>query len=221
MSLILFDDRDRRNGSTSSDFLCRKFQFEKMPFKKMASNILIFLFTAYIFAYFLVWTFPTKVWTFPTKKCPQPYCHKGFQRRKRLQKVTKGINNPYIPFFFKKTGFSKKRSKKSKTRIKPFLDSTFRQVRTCLRVSSKLLRKKSCQYERSDRVNPEQRLSSMLFFVSTTLTVFEGREKKKSSGKRKKQRSQYHRWMHAENPEADIGNLGRKVDLKTVYDKRK
>ena len=150
-----------------------------------------FLFTAYIFAYFLVWTFPTKVWTFPTKvwtfptkKCPQPYCHKGFQRRKRLQKVTKGINNPYIPFFFKKQVFPK-RSKKSKTRIKPFLDSTFRQVRTCLRVSSKLLRKKSCQYERSDRVNPEQRLSSMLFFVSTTLTVFEGREKKKSSGKRK------------------------------------
>ena len=155
-----------------------------------------FLFTAYIFAYFLVWTFPTKVWTFPTKvwtfptkKCPQPYCHKGFQRRKRLQKVTKGINNPYIPFFFKKTGFFKKKQK-IKNRIKPFLDSTFRQVRTCLRVSSKLLRKKSCQYERSDRVNPEQRLSSMLFFVSTTLTfrqlnVFEGREKKKSSGKRK------------------------------------
>ncbi|WP_368112817.1 hypothetical protein [Bifidobacterium adolescentis] len=166
-----------------------------MPFKK-GFKYFDFLFTAYIFAYFLVWTFPTKVWTFPTKvwtfptkKCPQPYCHKGFQRRKRLQKVTKGINNPYIPFFFKKTGFFKKKQK-IKNRIKPFLDSTFRQVRTCLRVSSKLLRKKSCQYERSDRVNPEQRLSSMLFFVSTTLTfrqlnVFEGREKKKSSGKRK------------------------------------
>ena len=87
----------------------------------MASNILIFLFTAYIFAYFLVWTFPTKVWTFPTKvwtfptkKCPQPYCHKGFQRRKRLQKVTKGINNPYIPFFLKKQVFSK-RSKNQKS----------------------------------------------------------------------------------------------------------
>ena len=83
-----------------------------------------FLFTAYIFAYFLVWTFPTKVWTFPTKvwtfptkKCPQPYCHKGFQRRKRLQKVTKGINNPYIPFFFKKQVFPK-RSKKSKNQNK-------------------------------------------------------------------------------------------------------
>ena len=72
---------------------------------------MIFFIQAYIFAYFLVWTFPTKVWTFPTKKCPQPYCHKGFQRRKRLQKVTKGINNPYIPFFFKKTGFFKKKQK--------------------------------------------------------------------------------------------------------------
>jgi hypothetical protein len=76
------------------------------------------------FAYFLVWTFPTKVWTFPTKvwtfptkKCPQSYCHKGFQRRKRLQKVTKGINNPYIPFFFKKQVFSK-RSKKIKNQNK-------------------------------------------------------------------------------------------------------
>ena len=91
---------------------------------KKASNILIFLFTACIFAYFLVWTFPTKVWTFPTKvwtfptkKCPQSYCHKGFQRRKRLQKVTKGINNPYIPFFFKKQVFSK-RSKKIKKQNK-------------------------------------------------------------------------------------------------------
>ena len=64
-----------------------------------------------------VWTFPTKVWTFPTKKCPQSYCHKGFQRRKRLQKVTKGINNPYIPFFFKKQVFSK-RSKKIKNQNK-------------------------------------------------------------------------------------------------------
>ena len=130
MPLILFDgsvgdSRNGRNGSTSSDFLCRKFQFEKMPFKK-GFKYFDFLFTAYIFAYFLVWTFPTKVWTFPTKvwtfptkKCPQPYCHKGFQRRKRLQKVTKGINNPYIPFFFKKQVFSK-RSKKSKIRIKPF-----------------------------------------------------------------------------------------------------
>ena len=39
MPLILFDgsvgdSRNGRNGSTSSDFLCRKFQFEKMPFKK-------------------------------------------------------------------------------------------------------------------------------------------------------------------------------------------
>ena len=123
MPLILFDgsvgdSRNGRNGSTSSDFLCRKFQFEKMPFKK-GFKYFDFLFTAYIFAYFLVWTFPTKVWTFPTKKCPQPYCHKGFQRRKRLQKVTKGINNPYIPFFFKKTGFFKKKQK-SKIRIKPF-----------------------------------------------------------------------------------------------------
>ena len=47
MSLILFDEsvddsRDRRNGSTSSNFLCQKFQFEKMPSKKKASNILIF-----------------------------------------------------------------------------------------------------------------------------------------------------------------------------------
>ena len=123
MSLILFDEsvddsRDGRNGSTSSNFLCQKFQFEKMSFKKRL-QIFWFFIQAYIFAYFLVWTFPTKVWTFPTKKCPQPYCHKGFQRRKRLQKVTKGINNPYIPFFLKKQVFSK-RSKKSKNRIKPF-----------------------------------------------------------------------------------------------------
>ena len=119
MPLILFDgsvgdSRNGRNGSTSSDFLCRKFQFEKMPFKK-GFKYFDFLFTAYIFAYFLVWTFPTKVWTFPTKKCPQPYCHKGFQRRKRLQKVTKGINNPYIPFFFQKTGFFKKKQKNQKS----------------------------------------------------------------------------------------------------------
>lgn len=121
MPLILFDgsvgdSRNGRNGSTSSDFLCRKFQFEKMPFKK-GFKYFDFLFTACIFAYFLVWTFPTKVWTFPTKKCPQSYCHKGFQRRKRLQKVTKGINNPYIPFFFKKQVFSK-RSKKIKNQNK-------------------------------------------------------------------------------------------------------
>jgi hypothetical protein len=130
MPLILFDEnvddsRDGRNGSTSSNFLCQKFQFEKMPSQK-DFKYFDFLIKVYIFAYFLVWTFPTKVWTFPTKvwtfptkKCPQPYCHKGFQRRKRLQKVTKGINNPYIPFFLKKQVFPK-RSKKSKNRIKPF-----------------------------------------------------------------------------------------------------
>ena len=94
---------------------------------KKASNILIF-YSGIYFCIFSsvdfptkvwtfptkVWTFPTKVWTFPTKKCPQPYCHKGFQRRKRLQKVTKGINNPYIPFFFKKQVFFKKEAKNQK-----------------------------------------------------------------------------------------------------------
>lgn len=188
MPLILFDgnvgdSRNGRNGSTSSDFLCRKFQFEKMPFKK-GFKYFDFLFTAYIFAYFLVWTFPTKVWTFPTKKCPQPYCHKGFQRRKRLQKVTKGINNPYIPFFLKKNRFFQKEAK-IKNQNKTIFGFYVQTGQNLLKGILKAFKKKSCQYERSDRVNPEQKLSSMLFFVSTTLTVFEGREKKKSSGKKK------------------------------------
>lgn len=140
MPLILFDDRDRRNGSTSSDFLCRKFQFEKMPSKKRL-QIFCFFIQAYIFAYFLVWTFPTKVWTFPTKKCPQPYCHKGFQRRKRLQKVTKGINNSYIPFFLKKQVFSK-RSKNQKNQNKTiFRIPCLVRSKPAHRVSSMLLEK--------------------------------------------------------------------------------
>ena len=151
MPLILFDgsvgdSRNGRNGSTSSDFLCRKFQFEKMPFKK-GFKYFDFLFTAYIFAYFLVWTFPTKVWTFPTKvwtfptkKCPQPYCHKGFQRRKRLQKVTKGINNPYIPFFLKKQVFQKEAKIKNQNKT-IFRIPCLVRSKPAHRVSSMLLEK--------------------------------------------------------------------------------
>lgn len=51
--------------------------------------------------------------------------------------------------------------------------------------------------------------------------MFLREERKRKVPEKEKQRSQYHRWMHAENPEGDIGNLGRKVDLKTVHDKRK
>ena len=51
--------------------------------------------------------------------------------------------------------------------------------------------------------------------------MFSREERKRKIPEKEKQRSQHGRWMHAENPEADIGNLGRKVDLKTVHDKRK
>ena len=121
MPLILFDgsvgdSRNGRNGSTSSDFLCRKFQFEKMPFKK-GFKYFDFLFTAYIFAYFLVWTFPTKVWTFPTKvwtfptkKCPQPTATRGFSAAKGYKRLQKVLITLYS-LLFQKTGFFKKKQK--------------------------------------------------------------------------------------------------------------
>ena len=97
-----------------------------------------FLFTAYIFCIFSSVDFSHQSVDFSHQKVPSALLPQGVSAP---QKVTKGINNPYIPFFFKKQVFSK-RSKKSKIRIKPFFQiPCLVRSKPAHRVSSMLLEK--------------------------------------------------------------------------------